>query len=103
MAIEEIRKIKEIEEQADQIRKKAQSDSKAMVQEAEKEALRLVEQAKREADAASRTVLAQAAEEAGAAYDAILAAAKERCDAIVAGAEAKQAAAVEKIIGRVVR
>lgn len=60
MAIEQIRKIKEVEDQADQIRKKSQADAKQMAADAEKEAFKLQEDARRESEEQVRRVLAEA-------------------------------------------
>jgi vacuolar-type H+-ATPase subunit H len=103
VAIEQIKMIKEIEDQADQVRRKAQGDGKQMVLDAEKEAARLVEQARKDADTAYKSALTKAEAEADAVYAEILEKAKSVCDVISEAAEKNQEAAVTKIIGRVVK
>ena len=74
-----------------------------MVLDAEKEAARLVEQARKDAANAYKDALTKAEAEADAVYAEILEKAKSVCDVISEAAEKNQEAAVTKIIRRVVK
>lgn len=103
MAIEQIKKIKEVEDQAQQIRKKSQTDAKQLVADAEKEASLMVEQARRKADEIYKRILADAEADAQVSYDSILTLAGEECRQISQGADEHMTQAVSIIIGRVVK
>ena len=59
MAIEQIKRIRDIEEQADQIRRKSKEEARNIAIDAEKEATILLERAEQEADAIYKEILAE--------------------------------------------
>jgi len=102
MAIELIIKIKEAEEQAEQIIKQGLAEARKMAADTDKEAARLLEEAQREADALYRSRLDEAEREALAAYDDIISAAGEECGRLAAAAEQNMPEAVAAVYGKVV-
>lgn len=103
MAIEQIKRIKEVEEQAEQIRKKSHADVKQMTVDAEKQVALLMDKARREAEDAYKKTLTKAEADAQSVYDEIIQKAKTECSHISAGADKNLESAVSIIIGRVVR
>ncbi len=102
MAIELIIKIKEMEEQAEQVVRKSLTDAKKMAADAEKEASRILEEAQREADELYRNRLDEAGREALAVYEDILRSAREECGLLAAAAEQNMAEAVAAVYRKVV-
>ena len=103
MAIEQIKKVKEAEDQGLDIRRKSESEAKRVLEEAEKEAALTIEKAQREGEDLYRAHLSKAREEAESYYQSILEKGQADCNKILAGAEHNMEGAVSLIVGRVVR
>lgn len=102
MAIELIKMIKDVEDEADQIKKKSQADAKQLTADAEKEASALLETARREADQASKKILSQAAEEAQKHFDDTMGKARVECEGIRSDAMKNLDHTVDMILRKVV-
>lgn len=102
MAIELIKVIKDVEEEADQIKKKSQADAKQLTSDVEKEASALLETARREADQASKKILSQAADEAQRRFDETMDKARMECEGIRSDAMKNLDHAVDMILRKVV-
>ncbi len=103
MAIEQIKLIRETEEQAELIRKRGNSDARQMVADAEFEAQKLLEEANSEGEDGYKSTLQKANIEAENAYEAIIAKAKQEINHMTAAAEKNVNSAVSIIIGKVVK
>lgn len=102
MSMEQLKKINEVEGQADKIRKDGLAESKRLVSKAKEDAAALVDDAQLKADAMYRDVLSKAEAEAQLAYDQVISKAESDCTAILANAGKKLDNAVSVIVGRVV-
>lgn len=102
MAIEQIKKIKEVENQADEIRRKSGVEAKKMRTDAEKKAADLLEEAGQQTDAEYRRVVAKAEADAQLAYDIIIHQAEKDCNEILARAAKTREEAISIIVERVV-
>ena len=87
MAIEQIKRIRDIEEQADQIRRKSKEEARNIAIDAEKEATILLERAEQEADAIYKEILAEGEKKAQVAYEEIINRAKAECEEISTNAD----------------
>lgn len=102
MAIEQIKKIKEVEDEADDLRKKAAIEAKEMRVAAEKKAQEMLENARQEADSAYKQCIAKAETEAKAAYEVTIHNAEKQCREIITEASAHLGEAAAIIVGKVV-
>ncbi|WP_324825494.1 hypothetical protein [Sinanaerobacter sp. ZZT-01] len=102
MAIEQIKKIKEAEEEADELRRKATAEAKELRAGAEKKAQELLENARYEADCAYKKRIVKAEEEAKVAYEVTIHIAEKESRDIIANASVHLEDAAAIIVGRVV-
>jgi vacuolar-type H+-ATPase subunit H len=102
LAIEQIKLIREVEEKADQIRRKSNSEAKQKALDAEKEASILLEQANKKADEIYKDAIAKAEEEASETYNEVIQKAKGDCAKISSQADKNMDKAIAIIVGRVV-
>ena len=103
MAIEQIKLIRDAEEQAELIRKKSNLDARQMVVDAEFEAQKLLEEANRKGEEGYKSTLQRANVEAESAYEDIISKAKQEIHHMTAAAEENVNSAVSMIIGKVVK
>ena len=101
MAIEQIKLIREVEEKAEQIRRKSNSEAKQKALDAEKEASILLEQASKKADELYKSTIAKAEEEASETLTRSTKG-KGDCDKISSQADKNMDKAIAIIVGRVV-
>ncbi len=103
MAIEQIRQIRDAEEEAEQIRKRSSTEAKQMIVDAEQKAAQLLEQARRQGEEKYKQILQEAQAEARTAYDDIIGKAKQESVHVTAAAEKNFDSAVSIIVGKVVK
>ena len=102
MAVENMKKISQAEEEAAAIRRQAQDEARKIVSDAKKEAAGLKREMIRQAEDSYDNAIAFAEGEAQNAYDSRLASAQDECQAMRDPARERMAEAAEFIIRKVV-
>lgn len=102
MALDAIKQVTGVEEQAKARRAEAAAAAKKLVSDAEKTGRESLEQARREAEEYNRGLLRQAEQRAEEHQRAVLEQARRDCDALRKAAAQRLDAAAARIVGRVV-
>ncbi len=102
MAVENMKKISQAEEESARIRRQAQEEARKIVSDAKKEAARLRGEIIQQAEDAYSSAIAFAENEAQTAYDGRMAAAQDECGQMRDTARGHMPEAVQFIIGKVV-
>ena len=102
MAIEAIKKVTQIEQDAQKRRDAAAAEGKLLVADAQKAGRKLLEEKRQQAEAQARQMMQQAEAEAAQAAEVILADADKECQALKEAARDRLEQAVELIVEKVV-
>lgn len=103
MALEQIKLIKEIEAEAEAIRRKSTAEAKQQIAEGEKRAAEILAQAEAEAHRAYTEAVKRAEEEAETAYSVMIHKTEKECAKLTGEAQLRLADAVSIIVERVVK
>ncbi|MGN0658676.1 MAG: hypothetical protein ACI4LA_03635 [Emergencia sp.] len=103
MFADELTKVKESENRAEEILKKAKLDSRQALENARTEAARIVEDAKNRGKETYDSYIRDGQSESDAQYEAYMAKTREECAAMIENARKKQQNATDYIAERIVR
>jgi vacuolar-type H+-ATPase subunit H len=103
MSLEQIRRVKEAEEQAESIRKESAEEAKLLIQKANQRAAQMVEEAKTKGAIFYKEMISKTQTEAQLTYDDMLKEADKQGETILSAATDKFDDAITAILRRVVR
>lgn len=103
MALEDIRKVTQAEQEGQQLREQAAAAARQTAAQAEREGRQLVEDARRNAEERARQLLVEAEQEAAARTARVLDEARQECDELIRTARTRLDKAAALIAERVVR
>ena len=102
MSMEQLKKVREIEVQADLIRREGQAEAKRIVEQSKIEAATALEKARDSAETQHQIDIKSAEDDANDMYDEMISEAKANCNAEMKRAEKKMDEAVEIVFRKVV-
>lgn len=102
MSIADIKRVRDAEEQAANIKKQSELDAAQIVADGKKEAKDLLDKANKDAENFYKAQIEKAEEQATAAYDEIIAKEQAACEKIKEGGRAKIGGVVDDIVRKVV-
>lgn len=102
MSIADIKKVRDAETNAANIRKQAEVDAAQIIADGKKEAKDLLDKANKDAESYYKAQIEQAESQAAAAYDEIIKREQSTCEKIKEGGRAKIGGVVDDIVRKVV-
>ena len=102
MSIADIKKVKDAESQAADIKKQAELDAAQLIADGKKEAKSLLEKASKDADEFYKQKISDAEQQAGKKYDEIINQEKLACEKIKENGRTKLSGIVDEIVRKVV-
>lgn len=102
MSIADIKKVKDAEASAAEIRKQAELDAAQLIADGKKEARSLLEKASKDAEDYYKSQVSEAEKQAGAKYDEIIDREKLACEKIKENGRTKLSGVVDGIVRKVV-
>lgn len=102
MSIADIKKVKDAEASAAEIRKQAELDAAQLIADGKKEAKSLLEKAGKDADDFYKSKISEAEKQAGTKYDAIIEKEKLACEKLKENGRTKLSGVVDEIVRKVV-
>ena len=102
MSIADIKKVRDAEDKAANIRKQSELDAAQIIADGKKEAKDLLDKTNKDAETYYKAQIEKAESQAAAAYDEIIAKEQKACEKIKEGGRAKIGGVVDEIVRKVV-